>query len=268
MDFGFHALGYLGAIVASMGPGTNLARLNETLASGQADYLLEVSRAPIDLKSDIIRIDLNGHAQPPSPYQWRLNETRCLIFTSGTTGPAKCVSLTTQQLVFSALGSALRLGHLPGDRWLGCLPLEHMGGLAPVFRTMIYGTTLHLMERFEASRVNALIDTQTITHISVVPKMLDALLDERGDRPYPKHLRTILVGGSKTSQELLERSRAINAPVAVTWGMSETASQVATSTTAETAEGVAWVPPFPSHWLRVTAGDSRYRGRWHPSNPS
>ena len=73
--------------------------------------------------------------------------------TSGTTGTPKVIELTTGQLVFSAMGSAMRLGHLPGDRWLGVLPLHHVGGLSIVMRCLLSASTVELHARFEVERV-------------------------------------------------------------------------------------------------------------------
>ena len=72
------------------------------------------------------------------------DETALVLFTSGTTGEPKAVRLTRGNLTASAEAAAYRLGVSPGDRWLGCLPVYHMGGLAPVVRTVQYGTTLVL----------------------------------------------------------------------------------------------------------------------------
>ena len=49
------------------------------------------------------------------------------------------------------------------------------------------------------------------------------------DRPFPPRLRAILLGGGPCPPPLLERCRAMAAPVALTWGMTEAASQVATA---------------------------------------
>jgi O-succinylbenzoic acid--CoA ligase len=64
----------------------------------------------------------------------------------------------------------------------------------------------------------------------MVPTMLKRVIDQRKDRPFPPHLRFILLGGAPASSALIDRCRTIQAPVSITWGMTETASQVATRT--------------------------------------
>ena len=51
----------------------------------------------------------------------------------------------------------MRIGVAPTDRWLCCLPLHHIGGLAIVLRSALYRTAV-VLERFDAAaRRRALI---------------------------------------------------------------------------------------------------------------
>ena len=63
-----------------------------------------------------------------------LDRIHCVIYTSGTTGRPKGALLTYGNHWWSAVGSALNLGTGPDDRWLACLPLFHVGGLAILLR--------------------------------------------------------------------------------------------------------------------------------------
>jgi O-succinylbenzoic acid--CoA ligase len=136
--------------------------------------------------------------------------------------------LTYGNHLWSAVGSALNLGLREDDRWLACLPLFHVGGLAILLRGAIYGTTAVVHESFDAARVNASIDRDGVTIISVVSNMLQRMLDERGDTPYPPALRCVLLGGGPAPESLLQRSAALGVPVVQTYGLTEAASQVAT----------------------------------------
>jgi O-succinylbenzoic acid--CoA ligase len=160
---------------------------------------------------------------------WGLDEERLVLTTSGTSGSPQSVVLTTQQLVMSAFGSAVRLGHLPSDTWLLCLPLHHIGGLSVLFRCALYGTTVSLHERFDAGAVARALDSGETNLVSLVPRMLAKVLSAREASAFPLSVRCILLGGAPASELLLKRCSAIGAPVAQTWGMTETASQVCTS---------------------------------------
>lgn len=155
-----------------------------------------------------------------------LESPRVMLFTSGTTGEPKAVVLTGRNLVSSAVASAFRLGVLPTDRWYDPLSGYHMGGLAPIVRAAIYGICLVLPGEFDADRALDDLHEHDATGVSVVPTMLSRLL-EAGE--LPDSLRFVLTGGAPTPPELIERCEKREVPVHPTYGMTETASQVATA---------------------------------------
>jgi len=160
-----------------------------------------------------------------------LDDDALVMFTSGTTGAPKGVRLTRRNLVASAVGSAFRLGVEPGDRWLVCLPTYHMGGLAPLVRSTLYGTTAVLQRDFDADATADVMDEFGITGVSLVPTMLTRLLDA-GWTPSDT-VRFVLLGGAPAAPDMLDRALARGVPVYPTYGLTETASQVATATPEE-----------------------------------
>ncbi|QCC49858.1 o-succinylbenzoate--CoA ligase [Halapricum salinum] len=177
-----------------------------------------------------------------------------LLFTSGTTGQPKGVRLTRENLLASAEASAYRLGVKPGDRWLCCLPMYHMGGLAPAVRTALYGTTLVVQREFDASETAAVIDEYEISGVSLVPTMVKRMLDA-GWTP-PKNLDTVLLGGAPASESLLERALDREVPVYATYGTTETASQIATASPQQTADCPGTVgQPLVTTTIRILDGD-------------
>jgi len=166
--------------------------------------------------------------RPPDPA-----ETAVILFTSGTTGRQKGVRLTAGNLHASAVASAFRLGVSQGDRWLCCLPVHHTGGLAPVVRTALYGTTLVVQRAFDADATARALTAHNITGVSLVPTQLRRLLDV--DAPLDG-LKTVLVGGAPTPSDLLDRALAADVPIHPTYGLTEAASQVATARPATAAK--------------------------------
>lgn len=187
------------------------------------------------------------------PARWHRNEMALVLFTSGTTGEPKGVRLTMGNLVSSAVASAFRLGVSPGDRWLGCLPVYHMGGLASAVRTVLYGTTLVLQREFDESETASVLDAYGITGVSLVPTQLRRLLDHGWTPTDP--LETVLLGGAPASESLVERAREVGVPVYPTYGLTETASQVATALPAETGTNPGTVgQPLISTDVTVLSG--------------
>ncbi len=181
-----------------------------------------------------------------------INNFQSVVFTSGTSGQPKGVLLTFANHFWSATASAYRLGLDPNDLWLSVLPLYHVGGLAVLFRSCLYGTAVSLHQRFDLATINHDLDTNPITLISLVPTMLHRLLQSRTF--WPSHLRLILLGGAAAPPELVQQAnalpRSVNGEpftdyrlpitdypplVAPTYGLTEATSQVATQLPADAA---------------------------------
>jgi len=248
----FHALGWLGATVAPLPHRAPAAELATALGVSGASAIVvaEGGAAPQQAAVRVITA-VDDPALPLCPERfWPLAEPRLIVLTSGTTGPPRAVALTTAQLMTSAFGSAIRLGHDPADRWQCCLPLHHVGGLSILLRCAFYGTTVLLADLFD----------ERATLVSMVPAQLAALLDTRGLLPFRASLRAILLGGAAAPAQLLARCRAIGAPVALTWGMTETASQVATRRPGDLSHGSGVGPPLPFARVHEVDGALEVRG--------
>ena len=226
-----HALGWMGAAVApvsSKAPAVEVEAALGRAGVGAVVVLEGVDALRREAAARAAVLIEAGVGEPSSERFWPLEEVRLVVTTSGTAGVPRPVSLTTHQLMTSAFGSAVRLGHLPTDRWLACLPLNHIGGLSVLLRCAWCATTAVLHEGFEAEAVAEEIDSGRVSLVSLVPRMLEAVLDAREERPFPASLRCILLGGAAASEGLRARCGQLGAPVSLTWGMTETASQVCT----------------------------------------
>ncbi len=153
---------------------------------------------------------------------------QAIVFTSGTTGFPKGVVISYANHFYSASGSAARLGTQLNDRWLSCLPLYHVGGLAVLFRSCLYGTAVILQDGFDVQAVLDSLREEAVTLMSLVPTMLDRLLQAGLSRAKAPSLRLILLGGASAPPHLLAVAAKTELPIAVTYGLTETTSQVAT----------------------------------------
>ena len=186
-----------------------------------------------ELESDVQRSTPVGRFSEPVPAgadlsvpPIQMDAVQAIDFTSGSTGEPKGVLLTFANHFWSASASAFRLGVRPDDRWLSCLPLYHVGGLAVLFRSCLYGSAIVLHDRFDVDAFNHSLDREAITLTSLVPTMLYRLLPTRTS--WPASLRLVLLGGAAASSELLSDALAAGIPVATTYGLTEATSQVAT----------------------------------------
>lgn len=148
-----------------------------------------------------------------------------VLFTSGTEGEPKPVKLTVGNLDAAAAGSTAVFGSEPADRWLSPLPLFHVAGLSILTRCARNATTAVLHDRFELPVVLAALTAGEVSLVSLVPTQLRRLRDA-GLAEAPT-LRALLLGGGPIPPDLVEWARAAGLPVRCTYGMTETASQVA-----------------------------------------
>ena len=144
--------------------------------------------------------------------------TAVVVGTSGSTGVPKGVELSAAALRHSARASLDRVGARPGERWLCCLPVTHVAGLAVLVRSLVSGTEPVLAERADAGTVAA----SGCAHVSLVPTQLQRLLAGAHGRTPLAGFSSVLLGGAATPPGLLEAGRDAGVPVVTTYGMTET----------------------------------------------
>lgn len=202
-------------------------------------------------------LDATPPANVPPPRPLDLAAVHTILYTSGTTGRPKGVMLTNANHAMSAAASRTNLGLAPGDRWLLLLPLYHVAGLSIVLRGVLDGVPVVLHPRFEPARASAAIRKEGVTLVSMVPTMLQRLLERDGDRPFPPSLRAVLVGGGPIPAALVERALACGVPLVPTYGLTEAASQVATAAIGDAAgRPESAGRPLPGTQVRLRQSDA------------
>lgn len=257
-----HALARLGAAAAPLN--TRLARAElDPLAQRLSPQLVIADDGLRDriagattvesLAEEAARGDA-GEAEIPNGDRRDPASLLAILFTSGTSGAPKGAELTLGNFAANARASAENLGADADQRWLACLPLHHVGGLAMLLRTAWYGAQLVVLSRFDPDAVNAAVDSEAITHLSLVENALAQSLEARKGRPFPDSVRAALIGGGPVSDHLLSLARRASLPALQTYGLTEATSQVATERIGA-ADGRTCGPPLAGVKVRIADGD-------------
>jgi O-succinylbenzoic acid--CoA ligase len=234
-----HAAARTGAVLAPLNWRHSAEELAWQIDDAQIDVLLvDEDRLPLateacrGLPVQILPIEYLEETQgdagnePPTP-SIDLARDAVVIYTSGTSGRPKAARITYGNLWFSAVASSLHIGHAQNDVWLAVLPLFHIGGLSILFRGVIGATQVVLHERFEPERVRQAF-SGGITLASLVPTMLERIVEQYDAAPWASRLRCVLIGGGPAPSGLIERCARLGIPVSPTYGLTEASSQVST----------------------------------------
>ena len=127
-------------------------------------------------KSADVPIGDGGHATTS------LDDEALLVYTSGTTGTPKGVTLTQYNILVDALGISQWQAITGNQRMMCVLPIHHVNGILVTIITPLYvGGSTVLNRRFSVSHFWERIVRDRVHVVSVVPTLLQFLL-EYGER--------------------------------------------------------------------------------------
>ena len=171
--------------------------------------------------SDILQTITHDHAAH------KINLDACpptasvIIETSGSTAAPRLIELGLDALVASAHIGARAFAFGPGDLWHASLPATHIGGLMIHVRSLVLGGAVRL-----SGAPKCWSDLNGVSHVSLVAAQLARLLEDTNQPP--SSLKAVMLGGGPSSQSLRDSAVRKGLPLFATYGMTETASQVAT----------------------------------------
>ena len=167
------------------------------------------------------------HAKPSIPAgEGSLEDEALIVYTSGTTGPPKGVVLTARNLLIDADGIADWHGFGSGDRLMCVLPIHHVNGTVVTLVTPFYfagGTVLN--RKFKSTAFWQRIHDEGVTCVSVVPTLLEFLLDANEDLAAYRldHFRGVICGAGPLLKETAARFEdRFRFPIRHGYGLSET----------------------------------------------
>ncbi len=164
---------------------------------------------------------------PPSPLPSSSPSPLIMIPTGGSSGKIKFAIHTWETLMASVQGFK-EYFQVDKIHSFCVLPLYHVGGLMQFMRSFTTGGHLAILPFKELEfGQNYSIKPQEF-FISLVPTQLQRLLQNSESTQWLKQFQTVLLGGAPAWNELLEVARRHKIRLALTYGMTETASQIAT----------------------------------------
>ena len=161
------------------------------------------------------------------------NNTQCpmpnriMIPTGGSSGQIKFAIHTWETLIASVQGFT-EYFQLKQVNSFCVLPLYHVSGLMQFLRSFTTEGKLAILP-FKAVESGQILNIKKSEFfISLVPTQLQRLLENPELTEWLSQFNTVLLGGAPAWNELLEKARFHHIRLAPTYGMTETASQIAT----------------------------------------
>jgi acyl-CoA synthetase (AMP-forming)/AMP-acid ligase II len=165
-------------------------------------------------------------ASASSPHLGSLNDEALIVYTSGTTGPPKGVVLTIANLLTDADAIADWHGFGINDRLMCVLPIHHVNGTVVTLLTPFYfkGSVV-LNRRFRSSTFWRKLEDERVTCVSVVPTVLEFLLDANDDMTahHLQHFLGFICGAGPLLKDTAVRFEdRFGFPIRHGYGLSET----------------------------------------------
>lgn len=182
-----------------------------------------------------------------------------IMYTSGTTGLPKGVIHTHDTAIWACLTSAVTGDNRYKDRYLGMLPLFHVGALTPITGAVHAGMTAVILRAFDPVLAWQLVEKEKITNMLAVPAMLNAMLQvPQKDEVDYSTLRWIMSGAAPVPVTLIEEYAKREVEIHQVYGLTESCGPAClTSPDDALRKAGSTGKPFFHTSVRVVDGKSR-----------
>lgn len=156
------------------------------------------------------------------------NDLAALLYTGGTTGRAKGVMLSHQNLIYAAEAGSAYEAQLDLTRELVALPLSHSFGLLATIGalTSTVPKVWVMPRRFVPKTVVSLLEEHRISVLQAVPSMLQMLLAEPLEELDLSDWRVVFSGGASLAPEVIAEfgRRVPSLSILEGYGLTETST--------------------------------------------
>jgi long-chain acyl-CoA synthetase len=166
-----------------------------------------------------------------------LDETAVLLYTSGTTGKPKGVTLSHNNFLgeFEWVENVFPLG--PEDRIVGVLPFYHVYAIADVLTPSVYfGCSVSLIPQYSPTELLKNISEVGATILIAIPSMYTHLLQVSRSRKasIPQSLRSCISGGAPLPMKVIKDFEEVfQTRINEGYGLTETTSAVGLNASGE-----------------------------------
>jgi long-chain acyl-CoA synthetase len=187
------------------------------------------------------------------------DELALFLFTSGTTGKPKGVTLTHGNLLSNLLSVAELYRPAPQTMMLHVLPLSHSFGVFCMNMEAVFGLRSAILPRFDAKRAFETIEEFRVQRFSAVPTMLISMCQFADSARYDcSSLEFVTTGGAALPEEVrLEFERRFGCRVRNNYGLSETAPVVSWYADGEAARPGSSGRPIPGVEVSIQDHEGR-----------
>ncbi len=148
-----------------------------------------------------------------SPFSATADDVSLMLYTSGTTGKPKGVPRRHRAERAAAVAQVAQYSYAVGEVSLGVMPLYHTMGVRSLLSMAIVDGTLVCLPRFDAGEALALIETEKVTNLFLVPTLYhDLLAHPAFVRTDISSVRKIGFAGAPMNDALLQRLSAAFKP--------------------------------------------------------
>ena len=192
--------------------GAATAGINPRFTRAEQQACLDVARPAVVVgdAAEVAALEQAGHDLAPPPPLDDPERLAHVVFTSGTTGRPKGAIFRDRHLAAVAqidTGAAWGDPDQPGPPMLAATQMAHIGFTTKLSWYLRLGSTTHLMARWRAADVLALVERVRLPALGgVAPQIALLLRDPTFDQRDLSSVRSLIVGGGPSAPALVEEA--------------------------------------------------------------